>query len=301
MLNQSRLRRSGFTLIELLVVIAIIAILIALLVPAVQKVREAAARTQCINNLKQFGLAIQAYNDTYKKLPPLSMAQNSSPPGQYNGSFHFSILPYVEQGAIYASGLSNPAATWDATNNLPAGARVRQQVIAIFACPSDVTNSSGFPGNRGQDWAGTSYGANCSLFGTNKSGNARSAQYTVGNIPDGTSNTIGMVDQFMGCQSDNGRLWAYPGWDWAGDHRYQATFGTGGLGWNAAWGNWNLPPQFGVQQTASDITRPQANHTGVSIVGLMDGSCRTVASSITQLTWQFAMQPADGQVLGPDW
>jgi prepilin-type N-terminal cleavage/methylation domain-containing protein/prepilin-type processing-associated H-X9-DG protein len=86
-------RRLGFTLIELLVVIAIIAILIGLLVPAVQKVREAAARTQCLNNLKQLGLAFQNYHDVYKRLP----AQGSSTPI----SFYVRLLPYVEQSAQY--------------------------------------------------------------------------------------------------------------------------------------------------------------------------------------------------------
>src|SRR3954468_11244855 len=101
----SRARR-GFTLIELLVVIAIIAILIALLVPAVQKVREAAARTQCINNLKQMALALQGYHDTYKLFPSggTNAWPNLGPPiptgKNQQGSFMFAILPYIEQTAV---------------------------------------------------------------------------------------------------------------------------------------------------------------------------------------------------------
>src|ERR1043166_10172194 len=98
-----KLQRKGFTLIELLVVIAIIAILIALLVPAVQKVREAAARTQCTNNLKQLGIAFHNYHDVNKKFPPgqLSRIGNlASVATDQRVWMHF-ILPYIEQQALY--------------------------------------------------------------------------------------------------------------------------------------------------------------------------------------------------------
>src|SRR5271157_3925978 len=97
----------AFTLIELLVVIAIIAILIALLVPAVQKVRAAAARSTCQNNLKQIGLAIHNYNGVYKKVPPVEGTATAAgnPYGQVisgtTGTLFYYILPYVEQQALY--------------------------------------------------------------------------------------------------------------------------------------------------------------------------------------------------------
>src|SRR5271155_2447842 len=99
--------RPAFTLIELLVVIAIIAILIALLVPAVQKVRDAAARTQCANNMKQLALGCHNYHDVNKKFPPAVMSQPSVGNNIIYGSSNFGpnwvvlILPFIEQGTLY--------------------------------------------------------------------------------------------------------------------------------------------------------------------------------------------------------
>src|SRR5260370_19613008 len=127
-------RRSGFTLIELLVVIAIIAILIALLVPAVQKVREAASRLQCKNNLKQIGLALHNYHGTNKSLPPgfrskaASVDGDSLGPGWGWGAY---LLPYLEQENVFRQ--------IDFTKDIaaPANAQARLTSLAVFLCPSD--------------------------------------------------------------------------------------------------------------------------------------------------------------------
>ena len=140
-------RWRGFTLIELLVVIAIIAILIALLLPAVQKVRDAAARTQCANNLKQIGLAIHNYHDVKKFLPSagcddgLPLSSGPWPDVGEGTNWSVFILPYIEQGALYNrltfngdSGWANNAGTGSALNNCNAAAGV---VIPIYRCPAD--------------------------------------------------------------------------------------------------------------------------------------------------------------------
>src|SRR4051812_32157127 len=124
MFRQRPTARAGFTLIELLVVIAIIAILIALLVPAVQKVREAAARTQCSNNIKQLGIAFHAHHDVKKTFPKGVQWAGNSMFGSPRMSFLVYLYPYVEQDAVYkAFDFTKPSPSWYAnSNSLPANA-----------------------------------------------------------------------------------------------------------------------------------------------------------------------------------
>ena len=201
-------RRQAFTLIELLVVIAIIAILIGLLVPAVQKVREAAARTQCINNLKQLGVALHAYHDVNKKMPPgcMSDAAPWGTGGGWGSSWKVFILPYVEQGNIYTKWLFNGSSGYTNGNNIPL---INNVSIAVYRCPSssmpdfysNMANGNGwnemftsYTGVSGSTWdtgaynTGNGYMSPGGVLYTN-------SMVRMTDITDGTSNTIMVAEQ----------------------------------------------------------------------------------------------------------
>lgn len=122
--------QAGFTLVELLVVIAIIGVLVALLLPAVQAARESARRTQCASNLKQIGLAIHNFEDTYKFVPPTHINTSGATKGM---SFFVMILPYVEQKALYEQ--FDPAAEYDVAPN-PVAMALPGASLKVFQCPS---------------------------------------------------------------------------------------------------------------------------------------------------------------------
>jgi prepilin-type N-terminal cleavage/methylation domain-containing protein/prepilin-type processing-associated H-X9-DG protein len=179
-------RRRGFTLIELLVVIAIIAILIALLVPAVQKVREAAARTHCQNNLKQLGLALYGFHDTYHGFPA---ARNTNPVTHAWTPF---IFPYIERQDLYTQ--YNFSVAW---NNAANSATIGTNIVVLL-CPSAYDSAQGTGGKALTDYSPTTKFSSPNAFvnplppvdPTYNGVMGLNVRRRVTDITDGTSNTL---------------------------------------------------------------------------------------------------------------
>jgi len=246
--------RPAFTLIELLVVIAIIAILIGLLLPAVQKVREAAARSKCQNNLKQIGLALHGYHDVNMKFPGagynttpgyVSLGQPQPPTNVAAGSWAFQILPYAEQLQVYNGGGATTIANQQTT--------AANALIPIYFCPSRrAPQNIASTGRGGFDYYGNAQNANngvsCSNATTTNPNPATfegvfrpycGSQINMLGITDGTSNTIGVGEKNLCLKALNtgsdvldnqGYTW---GWDFGNtgnwDNTCMANNGIGGV------------------------------------------------------------------------
>jgi len=289
-------RSRAFTLIELLVVIAIIAILIGLLLPAVQKVREAASRMTCANNLKQMSLGTMNAADTNAgNLPPsigLYPSNGSPAPGNSDGGIFLHILPYIEQNNLYKAAFVNPDVS-DRNGGLGTysqwTAPIQNSHVKTYRCPSDYTFND--VGGR------TSYAANGQVFRHNYQWGGIGLSKYPASIPDGTSNTIFYTEKL------------------------QRTFNCTGCCNNY---NDNYWPDWGPIISSSDCNEPtgpaaifQANckgspsncdgnrasspHTGGINVAMGDGSVRFVSASVSPTTWWSAMTPGGGEVLGSNW
>ena len=328
----SRSRRFAFTLIELLVVIAIIAILIGLLLPAVQKIREAANRMKCSNNMKQIGLGLHNYNDVNGQLPPAVVALPTMTPTQARDDVNnigpnwaILLLPYIEQDNLLNT-ISTSVQNYRNGINDQNWRVIKTQRVPIYVCPSDpfaATPCSLYSGG----WVRGSYGANSGPGTPENSINGNSPQYTPAgfgapsysgggvmcinfgdsiaqlSVEDGTSNTIIVNHMRAGPRADDPRgIWSL------------GIVGESYTGGNAI-GDCYTPNDTGCcsDDVAGCTDRPDiamgcwnggfgqgqaraAHPSGVNAL-FGDGSVRFVRSTIDARTWFWMISRNDAQTL----
>ena len=317
----TKTKRVAFTLIELLVVIAIIAILIGLLLPAVQKVREAAARTQSLNNLKQIGLASHGYHDANGRFPAMGNYDPTTTPRQYYSLFH-AILPYVEQEA--AARQAQTAGNSYVLNQLLIKTFFRRATVfsPLDRRPLDRSTGDGFVTTTSGKGGGASYGPNFQVFGNRQYAYPTNVDllygpYTAvgltvdqicdgkatitGTISDGTSNTLMFAEHYAQCPGDGTVTWKGAVQAPRLIHMWSFSMGIHApASPHVGYGS-GLPPQSVPTTTQCDFFRPQAMSAGGCVVGMCDGSIRVASTSVSEPTWRLLLSPDDGQVLPGDW
>lgn len=321
-------RNRGFTLIELLVVIAIIAILVALLLPAVQQAREAARRSTCKNNLKQLGLALHNYHDTYRVLPP-GYVRGGGASNEWAWGAH--ILPFMEQGPLFeALEISNPNNGADAFAG--SGQLLRTTVLAAYRCPSDIgpddnsqrgnTSTSNYVANLGADVADDVSPATRIEARQNANGDRggvfwRNSKVRFRDIVDGTSNVIGIGERAWELNKPQGQalcraaVWgrANDGNDMVSGRREARAVAVLAV----TGGGPNFTDLFGDNGAANDFRNHNqcgitysSLHRGGSQFVLMDGGVRFISENINNnvsttaidSTYEQLAERKDGQPLG---
>ena len=317
--------RRAFTLIELLVVIAIIAILIALLVPAVQKVRAAAARAQCQNNLKQIGLAMQNFHGVAKNFPPGQAANNDKSFGW--GTY---ILPYIEQANLYKNletkysrfinpkgeilGLStwqpNPTQIRQAPNYATVVKPLIAQVVPTYLCPSEQcalfhpksgAARTNYAGNHGSFNDGGGLPAGNGIFPR------RGKIVRIRDVADGLSNTI-IVGELRGWDPVNFvKDSAFPTQDFGENNRYFPTW----VGSVDLTDDWDCHMRIGsVSRGMNSIAAAYTDNRGQCFgslhpsganFALCDGSVQFISENVSLPVYELLFSRADGKVVQVPW
>jgi Protein of unknown function (DUF1559) len=276
-----RTGRPGFTLSQFLALLALFGILLGLFFPAVVKVREAAARVQCSNNLKQICLAMHDFASTYDgKLPPLAGASPAG--GGDQGTYFFHILPFLEASDLYKKSAD------DAGGHSAWNGEVYRATLRTYLCPADRTGAAD---NRYQGWLATgSYAANFLIFGDANSTGEPSSYSMQGSarlpatFTDGTSNTFAFAERYQTCAGEPN------GWAYDGVSAWTPAFAFTSTG----------KPQVRPEPKLCDPALAQTPHPAGIQMALADGSVRTVSPSISAQTWWAACTPSGGEVLGSD-
>ena len=337
-MRMSRNMRAGFTLIELLVVIAIIAILIALLVPAVQKVREAAARTECQNRLKQLTLALHNFEGEYKVLPPGTVnlspasggvAAGDDPNGRNGGGavgiggpWICFILPYIDQLALYQNfrtiETQRPEVVdWFGHASYVTTAPIGATHLITMDCPSQPWNNEQL--NNGTNMEHLARGNYAACYGKGGYGTANYQNGAIGGlfgnnsktklptVFDGLSNTLCLSElkyrQASGVgpsYEDSRGVWTYAT---MGGNVFSSQTGPNSTTPDRVWGCRNAPAEGmpcvqGGSPYSSNFAAARSYHTGGVNVSFGDGSVRFFADSVPLNIWQALGSRAGAETVG---